>query len=470
MSPRRTRFLRLPSLLAGLLMAAGILVFVAAALASAFGLLRTRELSERRTHSYQSLWQVEAVMSELKDLETGQRGFLITGDETFLKPYLDARQDFDAKYRSMRSQMADASLEAGFWERLEGLVRSPVEIAERSIRLRRDGQFDGHADLKRLLEGKKVMDALRKEFDTLTLYRLKEIQELTTELERARQAAFGATFGAGIFGLGLMLASLVLFLKEQRHRLDAEAVLESANSRLEAEVQARTEDLQLALEQIQVFAGKLDRGIEEERRRLAREVHDQIGQIFTAMKLIVGPWAERFAGDTHLQQQLDELGRQLDQGFATARRITAELEPPLLEDFGLGDALEHYFSQYCGPCGVTCRVETQYDYLLNQVQATALFRIAQEAFTNVLRHSKANRIVVSDRLEQDIYHLVIQDDGKGVPGDMKPSFGLRGMEERARLVGGTFRLSSVTAAGVRIEVTLPVDREGKEGRDEHSRG
>lgn len=447
---------RPPSLAATLLLVAGIVVFVLAALASMLGLQQTRELTDQRALRYQSLLRIQSVLSQLKDIETGQRGFLITGEQSFLQPYLDARHSLDQGYRSMREQMADAWLPAAFWDKLDRLLHQRVQLAEENIRLRQQGRFWGDVEISRLEQGKRLMDAIRLEFDTLEKRRQDEVRRISADLESRRKLAFGITLGAGLLGLALMVGSLLLFLREQRLRLAAESFLATANQRLEVEVQARTRDLQTALDRIRGFATELDQGIETERRRLAREVHDQVGQIFTAMKLLVRSWQGHFADVPGQQRQFAEFLRLLDEGVNTARRITAELQPPLLDELGLGAALEHFFNKYGAPGGIACRVDIAHDALLTRRQATALFRIGQEALTNALRHAEAGRVIISDAVEAGHYRLIIEDDGRGLAPDAIPSFGMRGMEERAKLVGGSFALLPGQQGGSRVEVVFPV--------------
>lgn len=462
MSPSALSFRHLRPLFATLLVAAGIVVFVVAALASARGLQQSIQLTERRGALYESLVQIEVVLSELKDLETGQRGFLITGDETFLEPYLSARRNIDADFKLMKDQLSDARLAPDFWPRLETLLRERLRVAEQNIALRKKYGAHRFDEPQGLSEGKKVMDAIRHEFASLQVHRRLEIVNISSALDAARRSAFAIALSAGVFGFTLMLGALGLFLREQHLRLNAEAILATANTRLEAEVQARTRDLQGALDRIRAFAGELDREIEAERRRLAREVHDQIGQIFTAMKLLIRPWKNLFEPDTAIQQQFENFSRLMDEGVNTARRITAELQPPLLEELGLGAALEHYFTKIGAPSGLTCRVEMQYDHCLARNQAIALFRIAQEAFTNTMRHAAASRVVVTDQLEGGKYHMMIEDDGNGLSKSAQASFGVRGMEERAKLVDGTLTLSSGVGGGLRIEVSLPALQQSDE--------
>lgn len=442
-------------LVATCLMAAGIVAFALAALTSLQSLKITQQRAEQRAAAYQSLVQLESVLSELKDVETGQRGFLMTGNERFLEPYVKAQENLGAGLDTMQNLMRDMELPPDYWSRLRVLVKERISIAEKNIDIRRKSSAEVF-DATLLTEGKRAMDAIRREFGQLEERRRREIAQLTADLAQEQRSAYRITLGAGLFGFALMLTSLGLFLREQHLRLKAEEVLAGANMRLEAAVATRTSELQTALTQIRAFAGEMDQQIEAERRRLAREVHDQVGQIFTALKLLVRPWRDRFTAETELQTQFAEFSRLMDEGVSTARRITAELQPPLLEELGLGAALEHYFTKMGAAAGLSCRVETRFDHLLERKQATALFRIAQEILTNTLRHAEAKRITITDNLTGAIYCLTVEDDGRGLSNGATPSFGMRGMEERAKLAGGSLSVSTRPEGGLRVQVTVPV--------------
>ena len=105
---------------------------------------------------------------------------------------------------------------------------------------------------------------------------------------------------------------------------------------------------------------------------------------------------------------------------------------------------------------MTCRVDLLHDHVLSKNQAMALFRIAQEAITNTLRHAAATRIVVGDHLETETYHFFLEDDGRGLAEGTEASHGLRGMSERVKLTGGGLHISAGQKGGVRVEVTLPM--------------
>jgi signal transduction histidine kinase len=145
-----------------------------------------------------------------------------------------------------------------------------------------------------------------------------------------------------------------------------------------------------ARQRIASFAATQDRAIEQERRRVAREVHDQLGQVFTAIKLIVQSVPHKaFPPD-----QEAALHQALEMGITSARRITAELRPPLLDDLGLAAALDHFAREIARTGELTCAVDILDQDRLCGPQALALFRIVQEATNNVLKHAGATRIAI----------------------------------------------------------------------------
>jgi signal transduction histidine kinase len=189
---------------------------------------------------------------------------------------------------------------------------------------------------------------------------------------------------------------------------------------------------------------------------LAREVHDQIGQVFTAISLIVSGLLPR-ALQPRQAQALDDA---LKLGVATSRRITAELRPPLLDELGLAAALRHHAPQRLEPAGLQGVLDVQQDERLSPEQALALFRIVQEALTNVLCHAQASRVDIRGGLAPDgqHYRLTVEDDGRGFtqiaarPG----ALGLTGMRERAAWHGGHCEWAVPAGGGTLVVVTLPL--------------
>lgn len=247
-----------------------------------------------------------------------------------------------------------------------------------------------------------------------------------------------------------------------RRKLDEAAALRDSNQALEQRVAARTAELAEARNRIAAFAAAQEARIEQERRRLSREVHDQLGQVFTAIKLI----AQSIPPGALPGEQREALAHALETGIASARKIAGELRPPLLDDFGLAAAIGHLARDTLAPAKLAFELDVRDDGSLNQTQALALFRIAQEAVTNVLRHAKARRIRFLGRREADRYVLAVEDDGQGFePSQVRRgAMGMASMSERASLFGGAVRVDSRAGQGTRVEATVPVERVH---RDEH---
>ncbi|MEE8350551.1 MAG: response regulator [Acidobacteriota bacterium] len=202
---------------------------------------------------------------------------------------------------------------------------------------------------------------------------------------------------------------------------------------------------------------------EVERSHLARELHDEIGQLLTAIKLNLQALGGAFGPET-APRQLEESIRMLDQLLTQVRQLSLDLRPPLLDDLGLIAALGWYLDQQGQRSGL--QAEFIPDPSLGRMNGdieTACFRIAQEAVTNVVRHAQAKRVSVEVRQENAILHLLVRDDGVGfnhadarTRASQAESFGLMGIEERAADVGGRVEYHSMPGQGTEVHAYFPV--------------
>lgn len=256
-------------------------------------------------------------------------------------------------------------------------------------------------------------------------------------------------FGAGAAPTGIRE------IDTAREQLEEAEALRDTNLRLEERVAERTAELADARNRIARFAAEQDRAIEQDRRRIAREVHDQLGQVFTGIKLIL---QSQPAGAFPPSQEA-ALTQALDMGIASARKITAELRPPLLDEFGLEAALEHFAKMAIAPANVAAAVDVKGHERLAASQALAVFRICQEAVANALRHAKPGWIAFRGQTCGGEYFLSIEDDGVGFSPARPagPGMGLSNMRERAFLCGGSVAISQRPEGGTRVEVSLPLD-------------
>lgn len=216
-------------------------------------------------------------------------------------------------------------------------------------------------------------------------------------------------------------------------------------------------------------------GIQEnERRRIARELHDELQQLLAAIKVYVN----QIAGDPHAQvstvlRSVGKLAELTDTANIAVRRIINDLRPQILEYLGLVPALEALADQFQDTTGIQCRVSTEGEKggkeWLSQELATCLYRVAQEALNNVAKHAHASQvgITVSRKTSGEIV-LALSDNGLGfsqIDKKERQTFGLLGMRERVHAVGGTLDVQSQTGIGTTIQATIPPPgSDGKGGR------
>jgi PAS domain S-box-containing protein len=231
--------------------------------------------------------------------------------------------------------------------------------------------------------------------------------------------------------------------------------------------QVRTEErLRASHAQLRVLSARLEAVRDEERRVMAREIHDQIGQALTGLKLEVA-WLQRHAGDagpdatrTRLQGMNDIIDGTLD----TARRLSSALRPPMLDDLGLAAATEWQAQEFAARAGLGLELELPPAGTdrIPSVAGLTLFRILQEALTNVARHAAAHRVRVRLGFDGDDVVLEVTDDGRGITADeaARPdALGLLGMKERALVLGGTVSIEGKAGQGTTVTAHVPLRAE-----------
>jgi len=242
------------------------------------------------------------------------------------------------------------------------------------------------------------------------------------------------------------------------------AVLTRVNEELRVEIAEREraeEQFKASLDQLRALAARLQSVREEERTSIAREIHDELGQACTAIKMDLALIGRKTTKrQTHLRAKVDSASRLVDDMIVTLRRIASELRPRTLDDLGLTAALESQAQEFEARTGIHCRVALPEEPLtLDDERSTAIFRIFQESLTNVARHAHATR--VEARLERKADQLIFQvrDNGRGFdPAEAKArkSLGLVGMQERALMLNGELQVEGVPGAGTTMILRIPL--------------
>lgn len=219
-------------------------------------------------------------------------------------------------------------------------------------------------------------------------------------------------------------------------------------------------ELRRSREQLSELSSYLEGAKEEERERIARDIHDELGSLLVAVKiessLLAAKLPDTSAGLRAKAQAMEAL---LDQAMGTASRVARELRPGILKEFGLPAAIECQVEDFAQRTGISCRAQCDDDGIeLDERASLALFRIVQETLTNVAKHAHASLVVVRLRRDQGKITLEIRDNGRGITdADMaKPkSFGLRGVRERIHSLGGEFCITGGEHGGTHVVLRLP---------------
>jgi len=225
--------------------------------------------------------------------------------------------------------------------------------------------------------------------------------------------------------------------------------------------------LRKSAEQLRALSASIQAAREEERTRVARLIHDELGSAFTSLKWDLENLDKTLAKPVDpataeaLRARIAIMLKLADSTLQTIRRIAWELRPSILDDLGLVEAIEWQARQFEARTGIVCQRSGFIDNVsLNQEQSTALFRVFQEALTNVLRHAGATLVDITLVEEEDEFVLAISDNGKGITRIEKSGLGLLGMQERVRLVGGTIEIRGLKGAGTTIAVRIPIESAG----------
>jgi len=208
---------------------------------------------------------------------------------------------------------------------------------------------------------------------------------------------------------------------------------------------------------------------EEEKTLIARELHDELGQLLTALKMDVAWLRGRLPADApETTAKVEQMNAVLDQTVGSVRRISADLRPLMLDDLGLADAASWLVEDFSQRAGVECALAiapgSDFD-AVDRRAATALYRALQESLTNVGRHAGARHARIALRIEGDSVCLDVEDDGRGIEVEdiAKPrSLGLKGMRERALYLGGTFEVERASRGGTRLRLRVPL-RSARQG-------
>ncbi|RZJ09742.1 MAG: histidine kinase [Rubrivivax sp.] len=385
----------------------------------------------------------------LTNAETAQRGFLLTGRQDYLAPVQLAERELPNLLQRLRGQY-----ESSEWANMvaDASRRANEKLSELQlvVKLYRDGNTPAWQGLVESDIGREKMQAVR---DAVSQLDRHELAQIATEREAVYRSL---TYGRiGVHGLTLIsLLGLAIFLRrnEALHKARREHSTELAQERdrLDGEVARRTAELTELAHHLQTVR-------EDERARLARELHDELGALLTAAKLDVARIRRMTKTAPDIDERLKHMSELLDQGIALKRRIIEDLRPSALSNLGLIPALEILTQEFAQRSGLQLSLELA-DSPTEDGERLALYRLVQEALTNILRHAKARQVRVSLGEADGWLQLQIRDDGQGFNPEAVGAghHGLLGMRYRIESLGGTLQLLSTPGSGTLVLARLPL--------------
>ncbi|WDT75276.1 MAG: response regulator [Candidatus Manganitrophus sp.] len=227
------------------------------------------------------------------------------------------------------------------------------------------------------------------------------------------------------------------------------------------------EELRNSRQQLRDLAARLDSIREKERAWIAREIHDELGQLFTSIKYELSLLRKRIVkqeghseAKTDIEERLKSTSDLVDTAIKTVQKIATELRPGILDDLGLMAAIEWQASEFQQRTGISCRLRSDLQIVqLDREQATAVFRIFQEVLTNIVRHAGATRVEIRIKEKAGHLYLEVKDDGRGITGEEvadPKSLGILGMRERVLLLNGEIEISGGPKRGTHVRLKIPL--------------
>jgi signal transduction histidine kinase len=415
------------------------------------------EHANDRVHVSQVRQQTLAeFLALIRDAETSQRGYLLTGDKQYLVPYNAALPKLDMTLDHLRESYGDNPQALSHIRQLRSLTGKKIGELEATLALYR-AQGAGRAiQLVRTDFGEQVMDDIRKTVGALSEEEAKELADATSGWRSDLKLTRWLTAGGALLNIILVIVASRLVYKDMQRRTQQTTTLRDQKQELEQLVDERTRELATLSTHLQSVS-------EREKSALARELHDELGGLLVASRMDLS-WVERHAPGLAggVQQRIKRIHEYLSAGVDLKRRVVEELRPTLLDSMGLFAAMRWQCKEAFSRSGVTCTESyPEEEPKLTPEAAIAVFRILQEAITNVLKHAQARAVDVAVEIDDDTFTLRIADDGQGIAEDRMRaigSHGLASMRHRVLALGGSFDLRSPASGGTVLTARIPMSR------------
>ena len=435
-----------------------IVISMMLAVLAVAGLILINEASFRSsTDAVEDMQEAQLTRGALNDLiqtildaETGQRGYLLTGDVRYLEPYDKAMGQVNQQLDILRQIFTPYKGQLTEFGIMSRQISRKLAELDLSVRMRRENKEEAWRFVLSTDVGKELMQSIREQTAKLASASIRNMEQGQVQIKRTLLLS---RIGVAILAMMGLLA-FYMYLMQTRALLNSgireKESLKRERDQLDLQVRERTANLA-------ELATHLQNVREDERGHLARELHDELGALLTAAKLDVARLKSRL-GTTlpEANERLTHLTTTLNSGIALKRRIVEDLRPSSLSHLGLVASLEILAREFEERSEIAITTDLETVDMAGSVQLT-VYRLVQESLTNMGKYAEATEAVVSLQNMDGYISVEVKDNGKGFDIDKigSLSHGISGMRHRVEAAGGRLTVSSGPSSGTRISAVLP---------------
>jgi signal transduction histidine kinase len=394
--------------------------------------------------------------SLITDAETAQRGYLLTGVDSYLAPYSATLPKIDPALERLRDAYAQSEDGAAKVRELRILTGKKLGELEDTLVTSKKAGTGPAVNIVRTNIGKRVMDEI---LAIVTAMRDQESAVLAAATARQqadlRRAVWISSAGL-LLNIGLVLLAARVVYGEMRRRARQAIALRDQKQDLERLVEERTRELVSLSTHLQGVS-------EQEKSALSRELHDELGGLLVAARMDLSWLQQRLpTTDPGIEQRFRRIHESLNAGIDLKRRVVEDLRPTLLDNMGLFAALRWQLSETCRRKGLRSSESIpDLEMRFSPEASIGVFRIVQEALTNIVKHAEAKSVHLSVQIDGNTFNLLISDDGLGMPANRSPPFsshGLASMRHRVAALGGNWDVQSPSAGGTVVSASIPLSK------------
>jgi signal transduction histidine kinase len=435
-----------PLLLIGFLIG---LFFIAAA-----GQTRLNAADARVHNSEERDQALDDFLALIADAESEQRGYLLTGESSYLQSYRAAAAKLEPALDRLNASYASGKEPLKEISRLRMLSGQKLGELDQILALYDRAGLVAALSATRADLGKRTTNDILKSVAVLRKQESAELAAATASWQTDLRMSRWITLGGAILNIGLVALATGLVYGDMRRRARQATDLRDQKRELARQVEERTRELTALSTHLQDVS-------ELEKSALSRELHDELGGLLVAARMDLSWLQHRLsASDPAIEQRFKRIHECLSAGVDLKRRVVEELRPTLLDNMGLFAALRWQFKESCRRTGLRCTESIpEAELRFTADAAIGVFRVAQEALTNILKHAEAKSADMAIEIRHDLFVMRISDDGKGMFPTRRPtipSHGLASMRHRIAALGGSWEVSAPAAGGTTVTARIPL--------------